>query len=221
MTPETIRALVASRHSATSIAKQFGVSKKAILGYVAKHDLGPWLSRNGFEARAIPDDFSAIAPTIPRDTAQKRWKCGAGTLARWYREASVIPSNQRRNRAELSAEEVALVTGMGIMEAARALGINRDTASKMMRRAGLVRDTPPAEKKAKVRAVKFAKPIGTWKPTPVDYVRDMSTVGQAVDELRKLGPIYRKGDKWLRGNTLLTDEEIMERAMARGWKPVH
>jgi len=223
---ETIRSLVAEGLSAATIAAKYDTTKKIMLGYVARHKLGPWITHGGVEKRPVPDDFLVLGPDMPRDTAQKHYKCGAGTLQRWYKETGVIPSNQRRNRATLSEEEIELVSGMGIMEAAKALGINRDTASKMMHRAGLIKPPKPKEPKPRGKLL----PIGTWKPVPVEYVRDMSRVGQAAEFLGKLGPVSRcdlhgkpmkDGRFWRRGSTILTDGEIVDRARSRGWSPVY
>lgn len=56
----------------------------------------------------------------------------------------------------------------------------------------------------------------------------MTRVGQAVDFLRKFGPISRcfstgkldpKGDHWRRGSTVLNAAEVIERAERLGFDP--
>jgi hypothetical protein len=72
-----------------------------------------------------------------------------------------------------------------------------------------------------------AVPRRTWggqgghKPTPTETQRDVSSVGLAVDYLRRFGPVNRclpsgrlspDGSLWLRGSTVLTDADVIERA---------
>lgn len=53
---------------------------------------------------------------------------------------------------------------------------------------------------------------------PIIKERDMSEVARAVDYLRRYGPVSRKGNMWMRGNTRLDDQQIIERAKQKGWK---
>lgn len=63
-----------------------------------------------------------------------------------------------------------------------------------------------------------------YMSTPVDRPsKDMSEAGRAADYLRRFGPVIRcnrdgrydpDGDRWLRGSTLLTAGEVVDRAAA-------
>jgi transposase len=72
-----------------------------------------------------------------------------------------------------------------------------------------------------------------WRPSltgrqPVDRAhRDETPAGQAADYLRRFGPVIRcnaqgrydqHGDHWLRGSTLLTADEVIDRAVRNGWR---
>lgn len=71
-----------------------------------------------------------------------------------------------------------------------------------------------------------------WRPTltgrqPVDRAhRDETPAGMAADYLRRFGPVIRcnakgeyqqNGDHWLRGHTILTADEVIDRAERNGW----
>lgn len=70
-----------------------------------------------------------------------------------------------------------------------------------------------------------------WKQISRPVVRtqtDCSRPGMAAEYLRRFGPVYRctalgrfdlKGDMWRRGSVVLTDDEIIDRALANGWAP--
>lgn len=41
----------------------------------------------------------------------------------------------------------------------------------------------------------------------------------AADYLRRLAPVYRKGDGWQLGTVTLTPAQLVDRALRRGWQP--
>jgi hypothetical protein len=67
-----------------------------------------------------------------------------------------------------------------------------------------------------------------YTTAPIDRAhRDDSLAGQAADYLRRFGPVIRcnaagrydpNGDRWLRGSSLLTADEVIERAEFNGWR---
>lgn len=76
-------------------------------------------------------------------------------------------------------------------------------------------------KPAKPAPLRLIKP-NAYQNAPVNkFQRDMSAPGQAADFLRKFGPVYRcdvrgrplsDGFFWRRGNAVMTDDELIERA---------
>lgn len=59
--------------------------------------------------------------------------------------------------------------------------------------------------------------------------RDMSVIGQAVEFLRRIGPVFRcltsgaasdKGEFWNRNGWVLSDEDVVSRATRLGWVAV-
>lgn len=85
--------------------------------------------------------------------------------------------------------------------------------------------------KAQTKVARIAAVPNRRSPVPIAVERvqrDMSYVGQAVDYLRQYGPVYRCTDKgradpagtfWRRGCSVLTGNEIIERARYNGWNP--
>lgn len=70
---------------------------------------------------------------------------------------------------------------------------------------------------------------GGFRETPLPNNRDWSIVGQAVEFLRRIGPVFRcaatgaatsAGEFWNRNGWVLSDEDVMSRATRLGWKPV-
>jgi transposase len=109
---------------------------------------------------------------------------------------------------------------------AKHYGRSSSTIHKWVKNSGLqrpagVRLTAPKQSApvAKPRLVITA--AAGHKPTRVEIYRDQSPAGLAVTYLRKLSPVYRcnangrhdvAGKFWLRGHTVLTDADVIERA---------
>lgn len=67
---------------------------------------------------------------------------------------------------------------------------------------------------------------GRTKECLSDYQRDMSKTGMAVDFLRKFGPVFscdekgrpdHRGKFWNRGGWVLSDDDVVSRAVRLGW----
>jgi hypothetical protein len=67
---------------------------------------------------------------------------------------------------------------------------------------------------------------GGFRETPLPVYRDWSVVGQAVEFLRRIGPVFRclatgaassKGEFWNRNGWVLSDEDVLSRARRLGW----
>ncbi len=107
------------------------------------------------------------------------------------------------------------------------------TVAAWCHRSGLVRTaawrSPSSQAKPAQPKTKAPTPplrIGTQRrpdvrSAPTITVRDLSPVGQAAEYLRQFGPVYRCSDSgladvagklWRRGNAILTDAELIERA---------
>lgn len=217
-----VRKLVAAGESASAIGALYNASKKATLGFVEKHNLGPWPI---IRTRSLPEDFLTEATKLARDAAKRRWGCSNDTLARWYAETGIVAAKRASTRINATPDKIAKVTGLNIKEAAETLGINRKAAGRMMREAGLWegrKTKENAQKPVTDNAWKFRKPAGA-PPMPMNfYVRDMSPTGLAKDCLqRDRWTVFRcdlhghpmaDGLFWKCGNAICTDGELLNRA---------
>lgn len=77
-------------------------------------------------------------------------------------------------------------------------------------------------KRPEAKTIRYAP----FRQIPLINNRDMSCAGQAADYLRRYGAVYRcdavgkpnpKGTHWKRNFAVLTDEEIVSRAIRLGW----
>lgn len=216
-----VRKLVAAGESASSIGALYNASKKATLGFVERHALGPWPI---IRTRPLPDDFLTEAPKLARDAAKRRWGCSNDTLARWYSETGITAAKRASTRINATPDKIAMVTGLNIKEAAETLGINRKAAGRIMREAGLWEGRAvKAEKPAPTdNRWKFRKPAGA-PPVPTNYyIRDVSAEGLAQACLqRDRWTVYRcdqngnqdrNGDMWFCGGKPRTPAELLDRA---------
>jgi len=183
-----IREQVALGKSASQIGEAMGRTKRSIVGLVKGHNLGPWRSKHGHAPGSV--DW------IPTDLEQHWHLMNQAALAKHYgRSASTISLWVRR---------------MGLVR----------TAEKRF-----VPVSPKQRAKPKpVAPVKrpLASHGGGHKPAQFEAPqRDMSPVGLAVEYLRRLSAVYRctetgradvAGQFWRRGNSVLTDVDVIERA---------
>lgn len=106
--------------------------------------------------------------------------------------------------------------------------VNRRMIERWARRLNLT--SPRAAKPAASKPVKASANVRRLpgpKAARTDVARDMSQVGRAVDYLRRYGAVYRcnerggavdkGGTHWRRGSAVLTDAEVIERAVRLGF----
>jgi hypothetical protein len=183
---KVIRKLVAKGMTAREIGKEVGHHATSICYVVRQHKLGPWLSRRGYKPRtdnSPPADFDALYPTMSNGALALHYKRARKTIAAWVKER-------------------------GLSRPAR------------------VKQEKPAKPAARPKPTLVAKHAwvknGGHKQQPIGVQRDMSPVGLAVEYLRTLSAVYRCdangrpdpkcGKFWLRGHTVLTDADVIERA---------
>lgn len=107
------------------------------------------------------------------------------------------------------------------------------TVTRMRRETGVRAPNPKVARASAGKDEPKRKVLPRRAPGKVPTARvpaggDGSLASRAADFLRPLCPIYRcdvlgtpmaDGAFWLRGRAILTDEELIERARARGWDP--
>jgi len=229
LTPEYVAKMIADGKSAAEIGERFGKSKKAILRYALRHNLGPWKTvRVGNNKRDVPEDFVAITATMTRKDALRHWKCSTITFSRWMKQTGAKTINAPGRASRITKEALESAYNGSISDTAKALGIDRDTASRHLRKHGIVRDLQPEPKtnspvKRKTGDGFIIKQQPHQRPQ-----RDLSAIGQAVEFLRTLGPVSRcdesgkiieTGKFWRRGSAYpLSNDDIIDRASRLGWR---
>lgn len=143
--------------------------------------------------RPAPDDFAALAPTLSLLDAKRRFRAGIVTLKRW-----------------------AETHGVAFRE--------RPKAAPKVRSA---RKRKPIMRVVEKRA---AVPVRPPQPIGASLPRDGSLEGRAAEFLRKerflvwrcgddRGRLDPKGKLWRVGMTVLTGEQLVAKARAKGWAP--
>lgn len=217
--------MVANGKSAAEIGAIFNVHRKTVHTFVKKYSLGPWPPHATNRARELPEDFTRVAPTMPRVAAQAHWNCGAVTLTRWYKETGIRPALRASTLIVAPDDLAERVAGMSIKEAAEKLGINRKAAGRIMRDASLdVGYGQRTEKPAPVADNRWkAFKLAGAPPAPINfYNRNMTVEGQAQDMLQndrwtvfrcdETGKADPSGKFWICGDRRVTNEELIERA---------
>lgn len=226
---ENIRKMVADGRNATDIGAVYGVTKRKVQEFVIRHDLGPWKKKTNYKGRSrpIPDGFAEIAPTMTANALAARFGSAVETINKWC-AATGVSALPRPEPIKAPDNIFEMLETMTHTDIAAEIGVGRNTVARMARAAGFVRHKPePKPRPAQKSNAFFPRTPKVLIPKDC-YQRDMSLLGQAVDHLRSLGPVYRCNDRgradisgkmWRRGNSNpLTDEEIIERAVAKGFE---
>jgi predicted nucleic acid-binding Zn finger protein len=173
--------------------------------------------------RPIPDDFHIIAAT--RTNAEVRAYYGGignNTLARW-RKATNTPAPKERPSRMIPVPEgfAEIAPQITLKEARLRFGRCADTIR------GWCAATGVSLRKASL--FNTNRSARQFQPGAPAIVRDDSRPGRAADYLRRFGEVIRcdangkpqpKGKFWRRGGRfVLTDEEIIQRAIRNGWRP--
>lgn len=178
----------------------------------------------GRQRRPMPDDFPEVAPGKSVNMLMAIYSCGPGPVARWRKQAGILPSRPAANvklpRREARAvpDGFALVArGMTMKQLRERFGASEALVRRWCAEAGV---EPRRAGYAYFRQV---------QPRALPDARDNSRAGLAAQYLQKFGSVVRcdaegrvdpRGTHWLRGGRyVLTDDEIMSRATRLGWAP--
>lgn len=177
-----------------------------------------------FTSRPMPEDFATLAATMSGNALAKHYTAKKAVIRRWYEEAG-IP--RRAPCGTLPVPDGYADYRPGVIQkvAAAHYGAHLETIRRWDRVCGIVA-RPAAKPKPVKAAARTVKPQA-YMTAPVDRgYRDPSLAGRAADHLRRLGAVYRcaptgradpKGTHWRRGNAVLTDAELIERAIRLGF----
>lgn len=190
-----------------------------------------WIEEIGGKPRArrklppkpVPADFAHFAAIETVEQLVKRYQRGTSQIARWRREISAGGPSIRPARPPKSLPEdfVEVAPRLSTRELVERFGVCKVTVLKWCARAGVTpRQVKPGP--ATLGA------MGRAKAAPIAQHRDTSRAGQAADYLRRFGPVVRcdavgrfnpTGTHWRRGSSILTADEVIQRAERNGWNP--
>lgn len=189
--------------------------------------------------RQAPPDFLEIGPTLTITDCQRHWGVSERVAQRWYRTAGIrpakyiptghkiddpVPEGFAADARRMCPRDLQRKYHRGRLKVILWLsecGIEptpRDQ-SAIMRRYWQAR--PPAPKK---RPPPVIRPQHVWKPIPGP---DGSLHGQAAQFMRQYAAVYRaresgradqQGEFYRYGNVILTPDELLQRAEAKGWR---
>ena len=195
---EAIRVLVAQGLSSPQVAEKVGWSPSSICLAVQRHNLGPWKCRGGRKSGGpmeVPADFEELWPTMSRDKLARHYKRSENIITAWTKE---------RGLSRPRGITLAYLASVGNPKEPRAPKPRKSRA------------------KPKVPGKTPWTTSGGHRAQEIMVQRDMSPVGLAVEYLRMFSAVYRcnaegrpdpiAGKFWLRGHTVLTDADIIERA---------
>lgn len=186
---DQIRQLASAGKTPYEAAKILGRTRQAVIGFT-------WRNGIKWEPRPLVDPKDSVPRDFPRLYMERSYKDLCFTYSR-----SVST----------------------IKKWAALLGLRKKRQS--MGRA-------PRVRRPTLYAPRNVRTTAAWRPTltgkqPIDRPhRDETPAGQAADYLRRFGPVIRcnaqgqydqYGDHWLRGSSILTADEIIDRAERNGW----
>ena len=176
-------------------------------------------------AKPMPDEFRRIAATTSNEDLRARFGIGVSTLARWRQAIGVRAPHNCPWKEPMPASFPEIAPTMTRYVLADHYGVSTDVVKRWCDEAGVkYKPTHPLGRKGP-RVSAADRAIGT---VTVMNQRDHSRAGQAADFLRRFGPVVRcdaegryaeRGTHYRRGSTVLTGEEVIERAVRNGWNP--
>lgn len=199
-----------------------------------------WIRESGINAlparRPCPPDIAERAATMTRRRMMKHYSVNARTMARWLIEAKVVTFVKRATRGfPVPADFAERVAAMTAADLARHYAVHNRTVARWLRITGLVavKYVQP-RRAAPIRVAGYRRMTGVEKRSyaAVNALRrDDSLEGRAADHLRRFAAVYRCTERggvvddrkalthWRYGQVVLDGDELVERAMRRGWAP--
>lgn len=198
----------------------------------------------GKQAMGIPADFKERGVGIMNRPLAEHYGVSLTTIGQWRRETNTpstcsnkgVPRKIRRELPEDFAHFGRLL-GQGALKVH--YGTGSDTIKRWRTESGVTYSRPPKPvreprpKRLKSQPFKrqpakrsIVSVMGRAHKTGFTIPPDTSIEGSAAQVLRALAPTYRcdklgrqdrDGDFWRYGNALLTPDELLVRATAKGW----
>lgn len=172
-------------------------------------------------APIIPPDFAERAARTDNTALCQHYGISMHVLARWRRTTGIKPPSRVRGSAIPQSFRLA-AQAMTHRQLAEHFGRGKLAISAWCKHLGI---KPVPEKRVYHAPHVVGRADRAFhRTTPV--IRDETRIGRAVDFLRHYGPLYRcgpggaamtKGLHWNRNGFVLTDAEVIERAVRLGW----
>lgn len=189
---DLIRERIAAGKSSREIGNELGVSRTAVINRARRYKLGEWQTGPAAIAgTTVPKDFTEFYAANSQKITAAHYGVAESTVARWAAYCGV----KRRGRIPKPAPAP------------------REPAPRQPRR------SIPRPNRYQTAAVD--------RPAVA-----LNAPAQAAHYLRRYGPVYRctaaggpvdstskAATHWRRGASVLTDAEIVDRAMRNGWDP--
>lgn len=235
--PEDFAAMLA-RMSFKQLAEHYVASPNTVSRWRKEIGQEP-TGRGGFAGRPMPDDFRERAPVTSNDVLMKAYGVGGRVIWRWRRECGIPaprPKSLRTKPYRPVPDGFAEVASQNPNRVLIAMfHASERTVARWRREAGAFY-TPPVTGRRRTASKapsgfleKMGRPRGQIFYVPP---RDTTIEGQAAEVLRAYAPTYRcdrRGRQecpdiakgfWRYGNVVLTPDELLQRAAAKGWRSV-
>jgi len=101
---EDIRARIAKREGAKSIAASYHASPNTIIRMVKRFDLGPWRTPTSVPVMPIPNDFLQVAPGKTLTQIAAHYGISRSTASRMQERAGVVPNVPTKVRVKATSQ---------------------------------------------------------------------------------------------------------------------
>lgn len=171
--------------------------------------------------RPCPDDFADLFRKLPVSTLAKHYQAASRTIERWRRECN-LPPNRISNCRPIPDDFYGIAPRMFIKELMVHYKAGRPAVHRWLTETGIQakqEDKTPRIKRmnqAKAPVTGYKNHYGNLTPTRASSIYD-----DAADIIRAKCPVYRcndkggydpKGKMWRVGWSILTGDELLERA---------
>lgn len=224
---QQLAALIAEGKNARECAALLGRERKTVLKQAQKHSLGAWQSATGHKPldRTVPADFADNWQTMSQIDLCAHYGRGSAVVSDWCKRLGLVRTQGTgRVKAQTPTDFAAFVKGKSRREIAGHYGISPETVRRMCAELG-IRTEGVAFRQS---GTSVSSKLQPYHKTAMAPQRDMTRAGMAADWLRRFGPVVRcnaagaydpRGDHWRRGSTVLTADEVIDRAERNGWAP--
>lgn len=208
-------AVRAATMTRTALRAHYRVGNSTLDGWIKA--IGGRRHMNTGKVRGCPADFAEHGRLESNRELMARYTATSATITRWRHQTDAFRVG--KPRAHKMPRGFALVAPtLSRKELRLRYRIGADVLDRLLEKAGVA-----------ARPSRLGSPAGRVF-APLDRPnRDVTQAGLAADYLRRFGSVYRcdvngrqlaDGFFWCRGGrVVLTDQELIERAMRNGWNP--